>query len=443
MSTVSRGLPAQPHLDVPKQQARELLQQCKANVSTAIDRIRRRHPRFHTADDDTISSGFKLSHAQLVIAREYGFSSWAQLKLRITGNTAAQLIDKAIRGNDAATVTQLITAYPDLLHVPVVSGNWGPPMSHAANLGRLDMVKTIAALGAKDFQHALGRALLHGDIEIAQWLHQQGAEFTPGIIMGSCETLNDRGFGFLDDAGASLADANGDRLAPLAMILETYSRNPTGKHAILQRFKKRHYQWADTPIMAFHCGDPDRLKILLQQDPALTTRRFSYDEIYPPELGCAGDRRPGLHGTPIGGTTLLHLSIDFDEREIFDWLLGQGADVNAAAVIDKEGFGGHTPLFNALVSQAYGTGRQRDAYMVKRLLELGADFTVRVNVRKYLDWREEPGWHIARNVTPLEWATGFPERGWVNQEGVNLPIFSSYPPITAAITPMPAPRQSN
>ena len=48
------------------------------------------------------------------------------------------------------------------------------------------------------------------------------------------------------------------------MVLETYSRNPDGKHAILQRFKKREYQWADTPIMAFHCGDLDRLKIHLQ-----------------------------------------------------------------------------------------------------------------------------------------------------------------------------------
>ena len=86
-----------------------------------------------------------------------------------------KLIDKAIRSNDAATVTQLLTAYPNLLHVPVRSGNWGPPMSHAANMGQLDMVKAIAALGAKDFQHAFDRALLHGDIETAQWLHEQGA----------------------------------------------------------------------------------------------------------------------------------------------------------------------------------------------------------------------------------------------------------------------------
>ncbi|TDW99828.1 ankyrin repeat domain-containing protein [Dinghuibacter silviterrae] len=418
MPTVSRDFPAQPHLDVPKKQARELLTQSKAKSSDALDRVRRRHPRFQPADDDAICTRIKLSDAQLVIAREYGFSSWTQLKQRITGNTAAQLIDKAIRAGDAAGVRQLLSAYPELLDVPVVSGNWGPPMSHAANLGRLDMVKTIATLGAKDFQHAFDRALLHGDIDIARWLLEQGATLTPGIIMGSCETLNERGFGFLDDAGVPLTDEKGDRLAPLAMVLETYSRHPEGKHAILQRFRARGYEWPDTPVMAFHCGDLDRLKAHLQSDSQLVHRRFGYREIYPPILGCADDLRSGLHGTPIDGTTLLHLSIDFDEREIFDWLLEKGADVNAAATIDGEGFGGHTPLFSALVSVAYTNGRQRDAYMVRRLLALGADIQVRASLRKFLDWVDEPRWHIAKNVTPVEWATGFPEKRWVNQEAL-------------------------
>lgn len=420
MSTVSRGLPAQPHLDIPKQQARDLLRQVKAKLSEALDRVRRRHPRLSSAGDDAIATRLKLSDAQMVIAREYGFSSWTQLKERITGNTAARLIDTAIRAGDAAAVTRLLTAYPNLLDVPVVSGNWGPPMSHAANMGLLDMVKTIAALGAKDFQHAFDRALLHGDIETAQWLHEQGAAFTPGIIMGSCETLNDRGFGFLDDAGAPLADGKGDTLAALAMVLETYSRHPAGKHAILQRFRARGCHWADTPMMAFHGGDLDRLKQYFQHDPQLIHRRFSYREIYPLELGCHDDLRSGLHGTPIDGATLLHLSIDFDERDIFDWLLERGADVNAPAAVDQDGFGGHTPLFNAVVSDAYACGRQRDAYMVHRLLALGADTRVRVSLKKYLDWCDEPGWHTALDVTPLEWAAGFPERGWVNREAISI-----------------------
>jgi len=420
MSTVSRGLPARPHLDVPKKQARQLLEQCKLRSPDAFDRVRRRHPKFHSVADDTLSTRLKLSDAQLVIAREYGFSSWTQLKQRVTGNTAAQLIDKAIRAGDTKAVTQLLTSYPDLLHVPLVSGNWGPPMTHAANMGLLDMVKTIAALGAKDFEHACGRALLHGDIEVVKWLHEQGVAFRPGDVMGSCETLNARGFGFLDDAGVPLTDEKGDKLAPLAMVLETYSRHPAGKHEILQRFKASGLQWADSPLMAFHCGDLEKLKSHVQRDPQLIHRRFSYREIYPVELGCHDDYISGLHGTPIDGTTLLHLSIDFDEREIFDWLLNNGADVNAPAIVDSEGFGGHTPLFNVVVSDAYVNGRQRDGYMARRLLDLGADTNVKVNLRKYLDWREVPGWHIARNVTPLQWAADFPERGWVSREAVGM-----------------------
>ncbi len=209
-------------------------------------------------------------------------------------------------------------------------------------------------------------------------------------------------------------------MAPGALVLETYSRNPTGKRAIMQRFKARGYEWPDTPMMAFHSGDLDLLKSHLQRDPNLINRRFTYREIYPTELGCHDDLISGLHGTQIGGTTLLHLSVDFDEREIFDWLIQQGADVNAAAIIDDEGYGGHTPLFNAIVSDAYVNGLQRDAYMGRRLLELGADTDIRVNLRKYLDWREEPGWHIKKNVTALEWAADFPERGWVNKELISI-----------------------
>ena len=61
----------------------------------------------------------------------------------------------------------------------------------------------------------------------------------------------------------------------------------------------------------------------------------------------------GLHWTPIDGATLLHLAVDFHEREMFDWLLAHGADVNARAAVDPDGFGGHTPLFNAVVCGAW------------------------------------------------------------------------------------------
>ena len=45
MATVSRGLPERPHLDVPKREARELLDDWRRGDPDALERIRHRHPR--------------------------------------------------------------------------------------------------------------------------------------------------------------------------------------------------------------------------------------------------------------------------------------------------------------------------------------------------------------------------------------------------------------
>jgi hypothetical protein len=423
MPTVSRGLPKQPHIDVPKRLARELLKSCRAGEAEALERIRR-HPKFKKAENAAaVATEFKLSDAQLVIAREYGYRSWAQLKERIDGNTVTELLLKAIGGDDRETVVRLLRANPNLLHVPLWSGNWGPPMSHAANLGQLEIIKAVSALGARDHQHAFDRALLQGKLECARWLHKNGAKLAPGLVMGVCECLNPAGLGFLAELGAPFTDKKGDRLAPLGLALETYGRHPKGKHAVLEIFARQGYTLPDTTMMAFHRGDVERLKDFLRRDPGLVERRFSLVEIYPPELGCAKDGKSGMHWTPIDGTTLLHLAIDFDEEEIFELLLAHGADVNARASIDAQtqvdaeagfGWGGHTPIFNAVVSHG-----RRQGSMARRLVERGASMTVRASLRKFLDWCETPRWHEAREVTPAEWGRTFPDKGWVNAEAMH------------------------
>jgi hypothetical protein len=424
MATVSRRLPEKPHLDVPKREARTLLKEWRARLPEALDRIRGQHPKFHEADHAAVSAAkFLLTDAQLVVAREYGFSTWAELKQRINADTVAGLLQEAIHRDDRQAVVRLLRANPNLLHIPLWSGNWGPPMSHAANLGRLEIIKAVASLGAQDYQHAFDRALLQGKLECARWLHEQGAKLVPGIVMGACETLNPAGLGFLAELGAPFTDAKGNRLAPLALALETYGRNPAGKHAAMEIFARQGYPLPDTPMMAFHRGDVPRLKEFLRRDPGLIRRRFSSVEIYPPELGCAKDGRAGMHWTPIDGTTLLHLSIDFDEAEVFELLLAQGADVNARANLDAEGFGGHTPIFNAVVSH----GRHQGS-MAGRLLERGASTTARASLRKFLDWCETPRWHEAHDVTPAEWGRTFPQKGWVNAEALRLLDFGTATP---------------
>src|SRR5207249_10071206 len=258
------------------------------------------------AQDPSIAAGtFRLGGAQLSLARQSGRPNWTALKHRIAASAPADELEQAIRANDRETVVKIWRAKPELLHLPVWSGNWGPPMSHAANLGQLEIIQAVAALGGRDFQHAFDRAILQGQIACARWLREHGATLTPGIIMSSCETLNAAGFKFLLELGAPLTNDRGDPLAPLALVLETYSRNPAGKHAILESFAQRGYALRDTPIMAVHRGSVARLEEHLRRDPSLLARRFTWREIYPPELGCSNDGRSGMHWPPLAGTTLL------------------------------------------------------------------------------------------------------------------------------------------
>src|SRR5260370_18313935 len=152
------------------------------------------------------------------------------------------------------------------------------------------------------------------------------------------------------ELGAQVRDANGKRLAPVDVVLETDSRNPSAKHQILELYVQHGLELPDTPTMALHRGRLDLLEGHLRRDPQLLQRTFTHEEIYPPSLGCHDDVLP-TQGTPLAGTTLLHMCFDYDELEIALWLIERGMDVNAKADIDANGFGGHTPLFATVVSQ--------------------------------------------------------------------------------------------
>src|ERR1043166_8518792 len=100
MATVSRRLPEQPHIDIPKREARELLTLWRNADPAALERIEHRHPKFRGAPPRAIASAtFRLSDAQLVLAREYVFCTWSDLKHRIGANSAARELLHATRAN--------------------------------------------------------------------------------------------------------------------------------------------------------------------------------------------------------------------------------------------------------------------------------------------------------------------------------------------------------
>ncbi|MGI9078708.1 MAG: ankyrin repeat domain-containing protein [Gemmatimonadaceae bacterium] len=410
-----RHLPVRPDLQQLRHQAKDLLRAIHKGNPSAIAELERYHPNKIDAADA------RLADAQLVLARSYQAHSWPRLV------QACELIN-AIWRDDVAAVRSMISRNPQLLHedAAIRKSNWGPPMTYAANLGRDQIIDALLELGAEDFQSAVGRATLQGQIGTARKLHALMGAPRPsaGALAGPAYTLSVPGSALMLELGAEVCDASGSRIAPVDVVLETDSRNPPAKHRILEMYVQRGLELPDTPAMALHRGRIDLLEEHLRRDPGLLRRTFTHAEIYPPDLGCH-DEVLATHGTPLAGATLLHMCVDYDEMEIALWLLERGMNADAMAAIDGDGFGGHTALFATVVSQPnfwlnHG-GKSQVAAFTQLLLDHGADPNVRASLRKQL----HPGYgedtmHEYRDVTPLSWGERFHNRMFVSRPAMRL-----------------------
>jgi hypothetical protein len=414
-----RRLPVRPNLEQLKHQAKDLLRDFRAGVPEAVAEFE----KFHTKPIDLAEA--QLADAQFVLARAYDAPSWPRLV------QACNLID-AIWEDDIETVRKLIEQNPHLLHenAGIRNSNWGFPMSYAANLGRDDIIKMLHQMGATDLEHAIDRATLQSKIGTARMLHEMmGSPKPPADCLGGAAyTLSASGTELMLELGARVVDEHGQRIAPVDVVLETDSRKPAEKHRILEMYVQHGLMLPDTPTMALHRGRIDLLEEHLKRDPKLLERTFTHEEIYPPEMGCH-DEVQATQGTPLAGTTLLHLCVDYDEYEIAKWLLDQGMDVNARASVIADGFGGHTALFCTVVSQPNFwmnyKGLEQTAPFAALLLERGADPNVRASIRKQLHPGYGPKYDVEkayeyRNITALGWGRQFHAKVFVSEPAMRM-----------------------
>ena len=412
-----RGLPVRPDLDQLRHQAKDLLRAIHAGDPAAIAELREHHP------DAPDPASVKLADAQLALARSYQASSWPRMV------QAVELCD-AIWRDDIDTVRALVTTNPNLLHEHVLirlDSHWGPPLSYAANLGRDAIIRMLHGMGATDLERAAGRAALQGQVGTARLIHELAGR--PAIrddaLGGPAYTLSEEGTALLITLGARVIDDEGRRLAPVAVVLETDSRKPAAKHAILELYARHGVVYPDTPPMALHRGRLDLLEAHLARDPGVLDRTFTHREIYPAEMGCR-DPLDATVGTPLDGTTLLHMAIEFDELEIVRWLLDRGADPNARARVGASGFGGYTPLFGTVVSQPNFWKNYRNlgagsSPATELLLARGADPNVRASIWKRLHpGHGDPARHDYRDVSPLSWGRRFHAPIFVSEPAMRL-----------------------
>ena len=113
MSDPATRLPVRASLEQLRKQAKELLRAFRAGMEAAVQRVRAVNPR--TADP-AVASAVTLADAQFVVAREYGFESWARLVHHVeatrppgleTFERFAEEIAKAYLAGDATAIRDI------------------------------------------------------------------------------------------------------------------------------------------------------------------------------------------------------------------------------------------------------------------------------------------------------------------------------------------------
>jgi uncharacterized protein len=112
-------LPARPDPDQLRRQAKDLLRAAQHGDPGALMRVR------------AVSTRLLLSSAQLALAREYGFASWAKLKLEVERRDV-------LNSRDLARLARLLAEHPELAATKME--HWAD-RQHAEPLGYITMMR--------------------------------------------------------------------------------------------------------------------------------------------------------------------------------------------------------------------------------------------------------------------------------------------------------------
>ena len=292
----------------------------------------------------------------------------------------------AIRANDLATVERFLAKDPRSAIESPTGGTiepnraWGSNFVMAADNGHLAIVERMLEATVVPETHlrgAMQRTLLNNHFAVAERLLATSVAFQFDLL-GNAEFQNPTGMRWELEHGA---DPNANAGQALKMLLATYTRRTGPKHACIDLLIAHGAARTDDPVMAIHRGRADRLAGFLDREPGLVHKRVALDY--------------GVH-LSLGDVTLLHVAVEYNERDCVDLLLARGANLNARAGYDDAGLGGQTPLYQAI------GGNQGSLFaMFRDLMALGPDLDVTARIQ-YAPLSESPA--DIEELTPLGYA---------------------------------------
>ena len=151
-----RRLPATANLENLKNQAKSLLKSLRAGHPDAASRFQKSHPQYADLTiAQILATPVKLAHAQLVIAREYGFLTWPRLKKHVESLTpipkeTVERFRQAVQSGDAGILRHLLADEPrarELVNDPIFSFD-SPAIVAVAGRGNKDVLDVLLDAGA-------------------------------------------------------------------------------------------------------------------------------------------------------------------------------------------------------------------------------------------------------------------------------------------------------
>lgn len=159
-----------------------------------------------------------------------------------------------------------------------------------------------------------------------------------------------------------------------------YLRSSKFKDCI-KAFVDHGLQFEDKALLAVLLDDASLLDTFIIEDKELLLKKYSLDCTF----------------TPLYEATLLHICAEYNHLSCAKMLVQHGADINAKAGMDSNGFGGQTPIFHSVNQHA-----NNSIEVMKLLVTQNADLAITV---KGLIWGKGYEWEtFIPSVNPISYA---------------------------------------
>jgi ankyrin repeat protein len=410
-----RTLPAQPSLDHLRAQARALLTAYRDGDGDAYARISASFPKLKNASArDIRDADFRLQHAQLVVAREYGFDSWT--KLREYVDACALGFEHAIRTHDIPALRRMLAERPGLLSSDVRSESDSlTALAFACQHGSLEAARAVLDAGYDInvdgdplFQAALTRQ--GGNMPLAELLVAHGVKprDNAAALFQLTENLDAAGVRWMLERGADPDYRTPGKeqgiWTPLDNAIHTYLVDPAQRQEVIRALLDAGAKHEDSALFDLLAGRIEPLRSRLDAQPALVRAHFDIQSNRVTSLEFGGH----YGGAPLKQTTLLHHCAEFGFVEEAALLIERGADVNGRANPAEGAYSNHTPVFHAVT-----TSTNNAFPVLELLLAHGADVNAKASVDLFVWARDRRGGrHRMQDVTPLAYIRRFPNKYW-------------------------------